>query len=603
MSNSTPSRQKTEALKRAFSFVEANKDEKTITTFLNTHCTICFNNIDKLEKIAVLKNCGHHSCKSCFYDYLNLNVDQSCCFMCRSEFDENTIISTIDWGTCSIPEFKSNYEMTCNDYEMTCDDFDGSISRQITCCNPTRISRQITGGHHMFDYDIESPIIILPPIPRNVNNSFNKSQNGPTNEPFFYRTCLTQISDSRENIKYIGTVFLISPYEEMINKIPLDIIIILDISSSMIGFMIDNAIRSIEDLIKKLVNEDHIRLSLILFNDNAQHLFALQSITDQNFDSIISKVNAIDACGGTNYDVAFQMAKDVIPNDNEVQKIVFFLSDGAPQCTPNLDFIQKHIYDVHPTLILHIVSIGNNVEAEDNLLPLHCGREHELAKYTHLSESTDATFFNDHIGDAIGPYATQICFSFGSQIKPIYSKQIMNIDGSSTINLSVLSKNSTIQIAFMMDDKDDCSDIHVSYNIDGITSSKIAILDETNITEDTMKHFAVFRFYSLEMNMIIHDRQKDILVKKELLHNILSITTLELFGNFCDDFKSNLEIHIKNLDITTVEYRNLIAQSQVRQDSIGRQTSQTLSRGVSSHYTQIQVCSVIPEDIEISEEM
>ena len=101
--------------------------------------------------------------------------------------------------------------------------------------------------------------------------------------------------------------------------------------------------------------------------------------------------------------------------------------------------------------------------------------------------------------------------------------------------------------------------------------------------------------------MIVDDKKKDIALKKQLLNNILSITTYELFGNFYDDFKNNLEIHIKNLDITTIEYRNLIAQSQVTQNFIKRQTSETLSRNVSSHYSHI--IDVISENDEIIEEI
>jgi hypothetical protein len=152
--------------------------------------------------------------------------------------------------------------------------------------------------------------------------------------------------------------------------------------------------------------------------------------------------------------------------------------------------------------------------------------------------------------------------------------------------MSILSKNSTVQIAFMIDDNtsyDDNTNISVSYDINGNTLSKIAILDKDNITGNTMKNFAVFRYYTLEVNMII-DSKKNIEIKKKLLNNILSITTPELFGNFYEDFKSNLKIRIKNLDITTVEYRNLIAQSQVRENSMGRQTSENLSKCVSSYY-------------------
>jgi uncharacterized protein YegL len=608
MSDSIQNRQTTDTIKHAFAFVEAEKDEneKTITKFLNTKCSICFDTITERENIAVLTMCGHYSCKKCFYDYLNHVPQQSCCFTCRLDFDINTTISTIDWGICSIIEYISNYEiMICDneDYE----DYHGFPTRQITCCLNTPLRRQVTGlgSISAMTYENHDTTIILPAIPRIINNISNNLDNDllSSNEAYFYRTPLLEIMDQHGIKKYIGTVVMIAPYQELKEQLPIDVVIIIDRSGSMAGSMIDNAKKSIEELIEKSRNKHSIRITLISFDHIAEHEFALQNITDQNFDSIIAKVKALYARGSTNYDSAFTMLKDVIPSDNQVQTCVFFLTDGIPDHSPNLTFLQEFIYTQHPTLIFHIVSIGNNVEAESNLIPLHCGRDAELAKYTHLAESTDITFFNDQVGDAVGIYAEHICFSFGSQIKPIYSKQVLNEDGSAIVNMSVLSRNSTIQIAFMMNDNtsyEDSTDLSVSYILDGTSLSKTAILDKDNIIGDTMKHFAVFRYYTLELNTII-DSKKNIETKKTLLNNILSITNIELFGDFYDDFKNNLEIHIKNLDITTIEYKNLIAQSNVRQNSVKRQTSENLSRGISSRYTPFSD-HTIDEDNEMIEE-
>lgn len=584
MSNSTHKRHTTENFKRAFAFVEAKKDEdeKTITKYLNTKCSICFDIITKMENIAVLSTCGHHSCKTCIYDYLTHIPKQICCFTCRLEFDRNMTISTIDWGICNIDEYLSKYEI------MNYEDFDDGLSiRQNTCCNPISLTRQITG---IISRNVTQDVRhILPPIPRDVKHFSNilNNDSSSNNDIYFYRTPLIEIIDQYGIKKYIGTSVMISPYQDLKEQPLIDVVIILDRSGSMDGYMLDNAKKSIEELIEKSRNKDSIRISLIIFDHCAEHVFPLQTITDQNFDSIIDKVRSIYSRGSTDYDCAFEMLKDVIPVDNQIQICVFFLTDGIPDRMPNLSFLEEYIYRPYPTIIFHIVSIGNNVEAENNLLPLHCGRDcDELAKYSHLSESTNATFFYEHIGDTIGIYAEHICFSFGSGIKPIYSRQLINEDGSSTIDMSILSKNSTVQIAFMIDDNtsyDDNTNISVSYDINGNTLSKIAILDKDNITGNTMKNFAVFRYYTLEVNMII-DSKKNIEIKKKLLNNILSITTPELFGNFYEDFKSNLKIRIKNLDITTVEYRNLIAQSQVRENSMGRQTSENLSKCVSSYY-------------------
>ena len=119
-----------------------------------------------------------------------------------------------------------------------------------------------------------------------------------------------------------------------------DLICVIDISGSMRGEKIELVKKSLKILTKLMDKND--RLALILFESNASVYFDLDYMTDETKQNLITKIDEINARGGTEILSGLEKAVEILKkekentNDNRVSSILL-LSDG---CDNSNDDIQ-----------------------------------------------------------------------------------------------------------------------------------------------------------------------------------------------------------------------------------------------------------------------
>ena len=113
-----------------------------------------------------------------------------------------------------------------------------------------------------------------------------------------------------------------------VNKVPVDLVCVIDVSGSMQGQKIELVKGALEFLLNYLGDSD--RLSIITFDTTASRLFPLLRTTKENKERITKNIQAIYANGGTDINLgmvhAFKLLKDR-RSTNPVTSILL-LSDG-----------------------------------------------------------------------------------------------------------------------------------------------------------------------------------------------------------------------------------------------------------------------------------
>lgn len=122
-------------------------------------------------------------------------------------------------------------------------------------------------------------------------------------------------------------LMLMPPVEKIENTLPREVIFVLDISGSMAGTSIVQAKSALQLAISRLHDRD--RFNVIVFNNNARHLFpASLSASEENKDMAMEKVASIEADGGTEIGPALKLALDGRRDHQRIRQVVF-LTDGS----------------------------------------------------------------------------------------------------------------------------------------------------------------------------------------------------------------------------------------------------------------------------------
>ena len=152
--------------------------------------------------------------------------------------------------------------------------------------------------------------------------------------------------DSAKVTFHLNTVLI--PAEK--NK---DIILVLDISGSMVGDKIDRAKSDAIELINYVLEDTNNRIALVTFSDNAEILSNFTN--DKNV--LTEKINEITAVGETNYNAALQNVNEVMNGYiKEATKdvVTLFLTDGYPSIdTPNQISTYKLLKDKYPYMSIN----------------------------------------------------------------------------------------------------------------------------------------------------------------------------------------------------------------------------------------------------------
>ena len=90
----------------------------------------------------------------------------------------------------------------------------------------------------------------------------------------------------------------------------LDVVLIIDVSSSMEGIKIEKAKSDAMELAEYLLSDSHNSMALITFSDAA----SLEMSFTNNKTNMVNAINELSYFGNTNYDLAFKELQDLMPN-------------------------------------------------------------------------------------------------------------------------------------------------------------------------------------------------------------------------------------------------------------------------------------------------
>lgn len=178
-------------------------------------------------------------------------------------------------------------------------------------------------------------------------------------------------------LKSKGSLVLSS--ESTDRSLPLDLLLVLDCSHSMLGEGIDVVTKSVNHILNDLLRDDD-RVAIISFNN--------QSKLHSDWTEKGSKIGEFIANGGTNFNAAIEKCIEFLGsqdnNENERAGIVLFLSDGAAQTNARDSSIQC-ITDFGYTM--HTVGVTNQA------IPKELEKMAELARghYFHAPSFEDVS--------------------------------------------------------------------------------------------------------------------------------------------------------------------------------------------------------------------
>jgi len=505
------------------------------TIFGHSNCPICFDDLNTINFIQSLP-CGHSSCDQCLFR--NISNGNNKCHTCREEVFN--VFSTEN-NQESIQQFKTRMEPSVL-----------SLNSSIVIPSlppldfviPSNNTDQLVSLYNTYDIDGESygNIILMPKKAVIPNNS--------------------------------------------------DVLLIIDNSPSMrnnIKLIIEATIEQINNI------KPEQRLAIIIFNSVSKHLFALQPVTPENKQSLINLVRGITLTGGTNYDEPFKHAYDIFreadianPIGANRKKLIIFLSDGEPQHAPDLNIL-ANLDATYPYSQRYIISIGNDVNAEQHLIPLLMNRSMDLGKYYHCGNIDNFKNILAQIhGDNTDMYASSIKIIFENVI-PIVSNFVIE-EGNYIMNFPVLNYGNSINISFKMSSSSIIPTIrYIMELIDHSPSFDFFQNDIGNIIPSSLTiFFTKNKLINTEINLIMNNEECENSAKCAKLILLKTRITEEFYGIYYQEIINNLDVLIENL--TDVEYGDYESQntlSQMRQMSNSDSVMSPLARQASNTLSQI----------------
>lgn len=170
---------------------------------------------------------------------------------------------------------------------------------------------------------------------------------------------------------------LIRPWYVAATSGPKDIILILDVSASMLNYgRLDLAIAAAATVIETLTNVDYA--TVVLFSDTAEQLLIPDqspgSLLRASYDNITALSQAVreisaNPVGGTNYEAAFLKAFDILDlnsnglNSANCSTALLFLTDGFPnKGSTSQDFLIELVRErnVNHNAIIFTYTLGSN---------------------------------------------------------------------------------------------------------------------------------------------------------------------------------------------------------------------------------------------------
>jgi len=503
----------------------------TNTIFGHRDCPVCFENLDNSNFVQVLP-CGHSICNLCLMKLFQNNSNNKC--FCR-EVIANVFSEIHQHET--IFQFKLRQE-------------------------PPTISL-----FHSLVLPSMPPLEVALPV-NNVDEFI-----------CFFKTYII-------NGEKYGNIILMPKKAFIPNNS--DVLLIIDNSPSMqtrMPLIKEAAIEQIKNL------KSGQRLSVLLFNSVSKHIFGMQPVTPENINYLIDLIRDIRLTGGTNYNEPFKHSVEIFrqadfehPSHSHRKKMIVFLSDGEPQQAPDLTILDT-LDSMYPLAHRNIISIGNDVDAEEHLIPLLRGRSVDLGQYYHCGNIENFKHIMAQIhGENTDMYSSQIKINFNN-LTPITNNIGLEL------TFPVLNYGNSINIPFKMNNNDEPFGLSYSMNlVDGTVKSGIFVEDSESILPDALTIlFTKNKLITREINLIINNDSLECSVKCAQLILLKASINEEYYGIYYHEIINNLNTLIENL--TDLEYGDFESQntiSQIRQMSnsdsvmspLARQTSTTLSQAI-----------------------
>ena len=542
------------------------------TKFLHRDCPVCIGEYTTevgIDKINICKPCNHPFCRDCLCTWIK---DHDTCPTCKGDIKSILVEKNIEK---SIDSYCIDNNIPPKNLNNLINDLD-DLSQFVF--QPSQQFGRNSFNLHFNDDSIEQEFELKSSMPiTGVANISNTTEYAVINTD----SVLSFITNSFNNDENDD-----------------DILCILDISGSMEGNKIEKSKQGIISIINSL--KTFQRISVVLFNDNTRHLFGLQQITVSNKDELISNINNIRAGGGTEYNPALITIKQIFDESNgEIQRkrIVLFFSDGEHTDTPNMDILDE-TYDSYPELLFYTISMGNNIDASANLIPLHRERHVELGRYF---DCPNMEYFTDIIQNIVGNsrplFAKNICITFPNNIKlfTTFQKVSNEDDDTFSITIPILNVGDTINIAFKIED--DTQNINISYIFirisDNTEITGVSIFDENNILpKEISVDYPKSRYLLHDLNEIVDSTSLSKEEKKNMLSEIRKDITVENNGIY---YQMLLDTINKYIELQNDLNRSMAFVNSVfsqRQTSIVETSPQFVSRDVSATlFTQSNVSS------------
>ena len=201
-------------------------------------------------------------------------------------------------------EIKSAYRKRAKELHP---DISGDIQRKTRFLHIQEAYETLSKPESRDLYDAELDIFTKPPANITIINSNNVNQNVKEEQKHY---SFLRISPSKKNVNHQSD--------------PINLTILLDISSSMRGGRIYLAKKNIRKLFNHLEKND--KFSLIIFNDRATH--TIQSNFVGNIKNIVNELDMIRTEGGTEIFQGLSKGLEDFDTNNSNNNYLILLTDG-----------------------------------------------------------------------------------------------------------------------------------------------------------------------------------------------------------------------------------------------------------------------------------
>ena len=166
-----------------------------------------------------------------------------------------------------------------------------------------------------------------------------------------------------KSAKWIGAgkariTFKVESVAKYANTENLDVLMVIDNSSSMSGNKIAQVKTDVASLATTLLSGANNNIALVTFNSGAEILSGFTN----NAETIVNHINSINGSGNANYYQGFVKAEEVLANyehSDSRELVLLFLTDGLPnEETPNEKAQYEKLKTLHPYMIVNGVQYG-----------------------------------------------------------------------------------------------------------------------------------------------------------------------------------------------------------------------------------------------------